>query len=192
MEKILAAGLIIREPWCSKILNKEKTWEIRGSRTEKRGRIHIIKSGSGLIVGECTLTDCIQTPAEQFFNQEDKHCIPTGTPIPYRKIYAWILEDAVRYKYPISYKHPQGAVIWVNTEKAVQEYKNTYKGGLKRYQVSMDAYDTTLYVRVWAENKSKAIYQAFTEWRGKELTATADFGTFLKYYFIDAKQIEEE
>ena len=33
---------------------------------------------------------------------------------PYKRIYAWVLENPVKFKEPIVYKHPMGAVIWVN------------------------------------------------------------------------------
>ena len=33
--------------------------------------------------------------------------------VKYRKIFAWVLEDAKRYKPSRPYRHPQGAVTWV-------------------------------------------------------------------------------
>ena len=39
-------ALIIRQPWLGLILSGKKTWEIRGSRTNKRGPIALIESGS--------------------------------------------------------------------------------------------------------------------------------------------------
>lgn len=37
-------GLITKPMWADMILSGAKTWEIRGSRTHKRGTIGIIKS----------------------------------------------------------------------------------------------------------------------------------------------------
>lgn len=31
--------------------------------------------------------------------------------------YPWCIEDAKRYDRPMPYKHPQGAVIWVNIDE---------------------------------------------------------------------------
>jgi hypothetical protein len=50
-------GLLIRSPWIEEILRGRKTWEIRGSNTNIRGRIGLIRSGSGLVVGTCDLVD---------------------------------------------------------------------------------------------------------------------------------------
>jgi hypothetical protein len=52
-------GLIIKSPWIDKILAGEKTWEIRGSNTKIRGKISLIKSGSGMILGKADLVDCV-------------------------------------------------------------------------------------------------------------------------------------
>lgn len=43
-------GLIIKPKWADMVLSGFKPWEIRGSRTHKRGTIGIIKSGSGLVL----------------------------------------------------------------------------------------------------------------------------------------------
>ena len=49
-------ALIIRQPWIGKILDGSKTWEMRGRPTSIRGRIGLIEQGSGMIVGEATLS----------------------------------------------------------------------------------------------------------------------------------------
>ncbi|MBD8246954.1 ASCH domain-containing protein [Xanthomonas campestris] len=40
-------GLVIDEPWISLILSGQKTWEMRSRATSIRGRIALIKKGSG-------------------------------------------------------------------------------------------------------------------------------------------------
>ncbi len=66
--------LIIKEPYTDLILSGVKTWEIRGSRTHKRGKIGLIKSGSGTIIGEADLVDCIgPLSLQEFLNNKDKH-----------------------------------------------------------------------------------------------------------------------
>ena len=40
------SALIVKEKWALKLLNGEKTWEIRGSSTSKRGKIAIAISGT--------------------------------------------------------------------------------------------------------------------------------------------------
>src|SRR5438309_11969383 len=48
-------GLIIREPWISLILSRKKTWELRSRDTRVRGRIALIRKGSGTVVGVAEL-----------------------------------------------------------------------------------------------------------------------------------------
>lgn len=48
-------GLIIADPWVSLIASGEKTWELRSRNTMVRGRIALIKKGSGMVVGVAEL-----------------------------------------------------------------------------------------------------------------------------------------
>ena len=107
-------GLIIKKPWIDYILEGKKTWEIRGSKTNIREQIELIQSGSGLVVGSCKIVDCKEITLEEYSNNKDKHKITDITTLPYKRTYAWIIADAKRYENPRKYKHPQGAIIWVN------------------------------------------------------------------------------
>lgn len=108
-------GLIIKKPWIDKILSGEKTWELRGSATHKRGQIALIESGSGLVVGEVKLVNCLGPLTQnQFESNVKKHCSSHSfLEISYKKVYAWVFEKPFRYKEPKPYKHPPGAIIWV-------------------------------------------------------------------------------
>jgi ASCH domain len=119
MTKLLTApkrGLIIKEHWLNHILEGRKTWEIRGSNTTIREEIALIQSGTGKIMGKAKLVECKELTFEEYQASEEFHAIPNDLTkhSPYKKIYAWILEDATRLIEPIPYQHPQGAVIWVN------------------------------------------------------------------------------
>lgn len=107
-------ALIIKKPWVDYILDGKKTWEIRGSKTNIRGQIELIQSGSGLVVGSCEIIDCRELTIEDYKSNIDKHNIQEVTTLPYKKTYAWIISNAKRYTEPKKYKHPQGAIIWVN------------------------------------------------------------------------------
>ena len=109
-------ALIIKKHWLDLILSGEKTWEIRGSNTTIRGKIGLIESGSGLVVGECELVDSIKLDPIAFHENSYKHLI--GAPErPYKsKTHAWVLNNAKRYDKPMPYKHLMGAVIWVKLE----------------------------------------------------------------------------
>ncbi len=47
----VSKGLIIDSPHIERILSGAKTWEMRSSKTAQRGRIALIRKGSGLVVG---------------------------------------------------------------------------------------------------------------------------------------------
>lgn len=70
-------GLLIKKPWIDLILRGKKTWEIRGSRTFTRGRIALIESQSGTVVGTCDIVDVVGplTP-DQLRRNERWHQIP--------------------------------------------------------------------------------------------------------------------
>lgn len=109
--------LIIKQPWIELILSGKKTWEMRSRPTNIRGRIGLIEQGTGLIVGEAELTDCMESITnfdigycQHLHKIEDIELLEKWH-IP------WVLENAKRYEKPIPYKHPQGAVVWVNVEK---------------------------------------------------------------------------
>ena len=123
-EKI-TRGLIIRQPWIGKILSGEKDWEMRSSATKLRGPIALIESGSGKIVGVAEITDVEgpMNPAQVAFNQA-RHRIPhemieSGAVAKWNT--AWVLENVQKLETPVPYKHPSGAVIWVNLDDETQQ-----------------------------------------------------------------------
>jgi hypothetical protein len=110
-------GLIIRQPWISAILDGRKIWELRGSSTRVRGRIGLIASGTGTILGEVDIVG-IDGPLtlSDLVENEARHLVTIGksSPIRYKSVYAWVMARPHRYEKPVPYSHPQGAVIWVN------------------------------------------------------------------------------
>lgn len=116
-------GLIIKKQFLDKIFSGVKTWELRGSKTHKRGRIALIESGSGKVMGECYLLDCIGPLDEQTFsNNSNKHCSSSDfKDKTYKNLFAWVLKDAKRYSKPHPYNHPSGAIIWVKLQNTHQQ-----------------------------------------------------------------------
>ena len=116
-------ALLIRRPCIDMILDGEKTWEIRGSRTFVRGQIGLIASRTGTVVGVCDLVDCIgPLTAEEFRKNANKAGMrPSEATLGYyRQTYAWVMAKPRRLK-PVPYDHPPGAVIWVRLEVAVEK-----------------------------------------------------------------------
>lgn len=124
-----SVALMMKEPHLGRILDGSKTWELRGSRTRRRGPITLARSGSGLIIGSVTIldvlgpltldemlmSDCLPLPQRQELEVQGVE--------PYRSLvggvwksrtFAWKLADPIRFDRPLNYRHPQGAVIFVN------------------------------------------------------------------------------
>jgi hypothetical protein len=112
-------ALISKSPHIENILEGKKTWDIRGSKTNIRSKIALIKSGSGQIVGKCKIVECIgPLSIDDLKNNTDKHCLAedqiTRVFGKYKTLYSWVLSDVVAITKPISYDHQKGAIIWVN------------------------------------------------------------------------------
>ena len=106
-------GLIIKKDWLQKIFFENKTWEMRSRVTKIRGTIQLIESGSGLIVGECNLVDSFKVQHNDLHKFIEKHKVG-NIELLNKWNCAWVLENVIKYQEPIPYKHPKGAVVWVN------------------------------------------------------------------------------
>jgi len=112
-------GLMVRDPYASQLLNGEKTWEIRGRATQIRGPVVIIKSGTGQAFGVVDLVDVIGplsvddlVASGHLPSSERDEFRKTG--LPYSKTFAYVVKNPRWFASPISYRHPSGAVTWVN------------------------------------------------------------------------------
>jgi len=108
------AALVVKSPWADLILDGKKTWEIRNQPTNIRGFVKIAQSGTGKLVGQVRIADCIKIRTSEFPKYVKKHRVANLKDVlGYRHIYAWVIKDAVRYVQPPAYEHPPGAIIWV-------------------------------------------------------------------------------
>lgn len=119
-------GLIIKKIPLEKILSGQKTWEMRGKKTERRGTIALIEKGTGQVVGTAELKECIgPLTSRQLRENMQKHQADEATVadhFSYKKnVYAWALQNAKRLRQPVHYTHPPGAVIWVNLDTLEQD-----------------------------------------------------------------------
>lgn len=109
-------ALVVKEHWLDKILAGEKDWEIRGCSTTRRDWIHLAESkAGGTLVGRARLVDCVELNKATFLQHVHRHCVPRLSMVPYKRVFAWVLEDAERFTPPLTYEHRQGAVIWVKS-----------------------------------------------------------------------------
>ena len=108
-------ALVVQKSWLDKILDGEKTWEIRGSPTSHRGWVFFAQSkATGQLFGRARLVDCFELSADTFEAHADRHCVPTWSSVTYKRAFAWVLEQAERFEKPFAYAHRPGAVVWVN------------------------------------------------------------------------------
>lgn len=111
-------GLIVRNPWATLLLDGSKTWELRGSSTAHRGRTGLILSGSKQVLGEADLVRVVgPLDTEELVTYAARHLVAEETirkGLTYRKVFAWEFENPKPYPVPKPYRHPHGAVIWVD------------------------------------------------------------------------------
>jgi hypothetical protein len=109
-------ALIIQPHWLNEIYANGKQWEMRSTKTHKRGTFGFIEQGTGLITGQFDLVDSLEAiSALEYSMHFDKHRIPLeNTDLHQKYPYPWVIKNIVRFDKPIKYKHPRGAVIWVN------------------------------------------------------------------------------
>lgn len=117
----ISKGLIIAEPWISKILAGEKIWEMRSKSTKFRGSFALIRKGSGVVVGVADLIDVSgEHDVGSLSKTHDMHCIGENLygHADYKWWYAWKLASVVTLFPPIKYRHNNGAVTWVSLDEA--------------------------------------------------------------------------
>ena len=88
--------LFVKAPWAGWIVDGVKLIEYRTRWTYTRGRIGIIESGSGTVIGDVYISGCAWHPA---YN-----------------LYEWHLQDGRRYATPVPFEHKQGYVTWALLE----------------------------------------------------------------------------
>ena len=110
-------GLIVREYPMSLILKGTKTWEIRSRRCNIRGKIALITSKSGTVVGTAMLLDCIgPLTVEQWNSNLRRMGLSKDDKVKSQselgEAYVWVIGSACRFKKPIPYKHKPGIINW--------------------------------------------------------------------------------
>ena len=107
-------ALVVKPEWLEKILSGKKVWEIRSRNTWRRGWIHLAASrGGSRLVGRAKLVDSFELTQTDFIAQKTHHCVPYSSEMPYKRMYAWVLEKAQRFPKLFRFAHAKGAVIWV-------------------------------------------------------------------------------
>lgn len=121
-------ALVIADPWIGLIIDGYKTWEMRSRSTNIRGRIGLIRKGTGKICGVANLVSCGDplTP-DEMIHYFAKHRIPetmirSGQVAKWNR--PWMLEEVRSLGTPVPYKPKPGAVIWVSLDAKVVDAIN--------------------------------------------------------------------
>ncbi|MEJ5999928.1 ASCH domain-containing protein [Paucibacter soli] len=121
---LIDRGLVIDTPYIDRILAGIKTWEMRSTATKLRGRIALIRKGSGQVIGTAELADSLGPFTDaQMIEHHDKHRIElerirSGQVAKWR--HAWVMKNVHALSTPVPYVHRPGAVIWVALDDKAQ------------------------------------------------------------------------
>jgi hypothetical protein len=123
--EVPSRGLIIASPGIDKILGGRKDWEMRTTSTRRRGRIGLIRKGSGAVQALASVAEVLG-PFER--DELLRRTCSRHHRVPLRTIeaglldghYAWVLRDLHVLRKPVSYTQKMGPVIWVVLDDATQ------------------------------------------------------------------------
>ena len=88
--------MFVRDPFAKLIVYGVKSIEYRTRPTNIRGRIGIIESGTGTIIGDAVVWNCKKLEGFQ--------------------LYEWCLCCQRRYRNPHHFQQKRGAVVWINVD----------------------------------------------------------------------------
>ena len=117
MSDRITSGLIIRKEPLERILGGSKTWELRGSPSNKVEKIALIESkqvGTAYMLGVRGPLTLKQLNSKL----EEIGADHPFTALPYKQTYAYILSNAYELPEPLHYDHPRGAITWVKVDVA--------------------------------------------------------------------------
>ncbi|CAE7230689.1 unnamed protein product [Symbiodinium natans] len=132
-------ALVIQSPWTELIFQGQKTWELRGRNLKKRGRVAIAASRTGTLVGEVDFVDAFpvgkkvddtwQPYSERLLDKErffllpeniQHHQVRKPSRMKYKTVYAWIMENPIKYIPSIQYEPVQGP-LWPKLTPSVRQ-----------------------------------------------------------------------
>lgn len=116
------SAIPIKAPYIDQILSGEKTWEIRSKNTKKLGQVALIRSASGTVVATAVISEVVKITYDLAKSNAHLMGMSINDALTCIDYYAWVLTDVVKFKTPVPYIHPSGAVTWVTLrDKTVSE-----------------------------------------------------------------------
>ena len=121
-------AMCMKGPCIDRILSGQQTWQVSWRRTRFRGVVGLAESGTGNIIGQVRIVDCLQVARSDFPQRFHKHGVfeepwkqkqrdglpgvswksPSGA----HDVFAWVLEEPERYLEPSSYVHLPHRRVW--------------------------------------------------------------------------------
>ena len=130
--------LIVREPFAGYIVDGVKCVEYRTKPTKIRGRIGIIQSKTGTVIGDVDLYYC---------KFEDE-----------LGLYCWYFSSARRYKTPVTYEKKRGAVVWENVDMYPQLEERAPELSYEQFRIECETYGKTIrtFLKNYLNKRKKA------------------------------------
>lgn len=116
--------LFVRSPFAGWIVDGVKTIEYRSKSSNIRGRIGIIQSMSGTVIGDVEIVGCRWNEEIQF--------------------YEWSLANARRYKQPMPFKMKPGAVVWIEVDYSPDEQESAPKLSADDVKLEKASYEVAI------------------------------------------------
>ena len=117
-------SLFVRHPFAGWIVDGVKCIEYRTRPTNVRGRIGIIQSRTGTVIGDVELHGCQ-------YNKELEY-------------YEWYLAGGRRYANPVPFKAKHGAVVWIDIDIDPEEQESAPDLSGEEFQHELEAYEKEL------------------------------------------------
>jgi phosphopentomutase len=117
-------GLIIKQEWLDKIINNNKTWEIRNNATENINKeIYLLESNTQKIKAIAKINKCIPLNIKLWEEGKNNHQVDISFDTLlkiYKNPYAWVLQIIKVIDFDTYYNTKKGCIIWMNN---LPEYK---------------------------------------------------------------------
>lgn len=141
-------ALFIRKPWCQKIFDEGKSWELRSYPlpADKKGEVVAVAcSKENVLLGEIRLKGCLKVGSKRdgvwqpasnsekhvknfFLDKRNGKKTGFGEDLPdvikgYKNMYAWLIRDPKKYDVPRPWRPTRGPVVFCKIKPGPEEPK---------------------------------------------------------------------
>ena len=105
--------LVIQAKWLRKILDGDKTLEIRGTPCKKKvgPRVYLSASGSGTVCGSVTFVECVGPMDATVWSESVAQHRSDQASMPYATTYGWRFANPIEIE-PVPYVVKKGSIVW--------------------------------------------------------------------------------